>query len=154
MTIAVDDVVTVVEEEDRHHGKQAKVAEIVNDGNPDGPIGLRFPEGTITRVFDDPEVFRYEEAELRVDTGWTPKNRAFWLFGRHVWHSLSPITEPFEAGGDCGHEDCPHHTVQRCMVNILGIACEVDLCGGHRDEYHGKSIEHFPWRKQRTAEAV
>ncbi len=151
MSLQVGNIVTVTLAGSPFNGKQAEIVEIKDDGNEEGNIGIIFGhdgEHLLGYCQNDSErTVRFKEDELRLDSDWTPMNKAYKLFGPHMWHSLFIAKKPFDPEGSCMHKDCEKKNTVRIMVNIWGSVCEADVCDAHREEYHGKCMDAFPWKQ-------
>ncbi len=149
--LSAGDVVTITLPDTRFTGKQGVVVNILNDGNPDGPIGVRFPE-YYKFLFDFPNkpdtVIRFTEADLKKNTrddkqDITQEQLCDVLFGK-MWHSIYSLKRPLMIGfRDCTHKNCSNKVAMRIMVNCHGTVQEIDVCKNHV-EYHGRNCDDFP----------
>ncbi len=147
--VKIGDIVTVVSEESMYHGEQGEVVEI-NDGDDDGdgPIGVKFDPWQILYHVSQPEecIVQHRDDQLRVDSGWSCKTLAPRLYP-HYYHTTISFQYPFDPALPCMHEGCREPLARRCVFNIVGSVCEVDLCCAHATEIHGKCGMSFPWKK-------
>lgn len=152
MTLEVGNIVTITLADSLFNGKQAEIVEIADDGNEDGNIGVilgRDGEHLVGYCRTDEErIVHFKENELHLDDDWSPMNKAFKLFGPDMWHRVLSLKRPFDPERDCMHEGCYKKNTFRAMINIWGSVCEADLCDVHCEEWHGKCVESFPWKKQ------
>jgi len=154
--LKINDIVTVVHPEWRFTGKQGQVVEIVEDGNEDGPIGVRFPE-YYSHLFAYPDkpdtIVRFQISDLKRNTRDDPQDINLRqlggiLFGSSMWHTIYCLGKPLMIGfTDCMHEGCSEKALVRIMVNCFGTVCEADVCKEHF-EYHGRNCDGFPFKKQ------
>jgi hypothetical protein len=144
MSIVIDSLVRVTSKETSYLGKCGKVAEIIDDGDEDGPIGVRFDrEDIATYVSTDEEcVVRFEPSELEIITDFPVEHIANTLF-RHSHHTVEEFTFVFSPKNDCMFEDCPQKATRRAVTNIWGRVIERDVCDEHYDMCHGKCGELF-----------
>ena len=149
--IKKDDVVTILNEELLFHECQGQVVEIVDDGDPDGNIGVKIgPKDEYLLGYcwnEDQKTVRFTEDELRVDQDWCIENKIIALYGRDRWHHAYSLGEPLNTEKECMHEDCPDKCKQRIMVNIWGSVYEIDVCDNHAKKWHGMCADSFPFKK-------
>ena len=146
----IGNIVTVTLQESFLRGCQGEIAEIKNDRDVDGPIGVRLGRHCSHLFgceYNPNNAIRFMESDLRVDGDYTSKNKANMLFPR-MWHSLYSYKEQLDSEKLCMHEKCHEKRQRRIMVNVWGCATEVDVCNTHADQYHGKCIEIFPYRQK------
>lgn len=143
----------------KFQGKQGEVVLIADDGNKEGPVGVKFP-GWYKIIdwqffdFDLPRdaVVRFEKNELRVDERWrqpeiSDQLLCDLLFGRSMWHTRYVSKEPFIPGyRECQHESCKKPAILRILVNCWGVVSDWDVCAEHA-AFHGRNCEEFPAKK-------
>jgi hypothetical protein len=152
MSLSVGDIVAVTLKDCSYYNQQGQVVEIVDDGHPDGRIGVKFGEWCESLAFyESHAVVRFEESELRQDADWSLKVKVFQCYGTYVWHSLYVLPHSFDLTKTCKAEGCQNLNVRRCLINIWGNVYEIDLCETCAQAYHGKIGESFP---QKAAEPV
>jgi len=158
MQIKVGDIVTVLGPAGiagRFMDKQGYVAEVNEDGNPDGPIGLQFP-AWYEYLFvypDGPDtIVRFQESELRVDKCWTPLDiptQTKLLFG-NMHQVVYWSNRPFLPGKEvCQHKGCPHKATLQILVNCWGTVSQFRVCSEHAC-WHGRNCDGFPVREPET----
>jgi hypothetical protein len=144
MQLAVGDIVTVTAE-NLYFEEQGQVVEIKNDGDSDGPIGVKFGRWCQTVPSHKSDItVRFEEVELRKDPDWSLQVKVFRCYGNDLWHSLYSIPEPFDPQKQCKAKGCQDLNVRRCLINIWGSVYEIDLCENCAKAYHGMMGESFP----------
>jgi hypothetical protein len=148
MPLIINDVVTVISEDTMYFEQQGEVVEVVNDNDPDGPIGVRFGIWC-SHLFDafheaNQTTVRLLEAELRKDPDWTLEIKTIRLFGKEMWHSLFSRGIPLDRNTKCQTENCIHFCDERCLINIWGSVYEIDLCSECAKQYHGMMGESWP----------
>jgi hypothetical protein len=146
MPLAIGNIVTVLLEDCIYFELQGEVMEIVDDGNSEGPIGVKFSEwcdplGALER---DRPIIRFLEAELRRDDDWGFELKVYQCYGRNMWHSTARLGHVFDPKKKCGTENCTHFCDRRCLINLWGTVYEIDFCNECAKEYHGKCGEFFP----------
>lgn len=148
MTLAVGDIVTVTLKECIYFGIQGQVMEVNEDGDPGGPIGVKFnkwkdPWAAIQK--DRPTV-RFLESFLRKDDDWDPEIRVLECYGKYLCRSFFQLPDPFDPTkpSPCKTKGCVYLAVRRCLINIVGSVYEVDLCADCAKEYHGTCTEGWP----------
>ncbi len=148
MPLAVGNIVTVIFEDCMYFEQQGEVVEIVEDGDSDGPVGVKFGKWCkhLFNSFHDGNftTVRFEEVELRKDADWGIEVKAVRCYGARMWHSLCSLRRPFDPKGKCQTENCTHFCDQRCLINIWGTVSEIDLCMECAKQYHGKCGEMWP----------
>lgn len=150
----------------KFQGKQGEVALIAEDGDEDGPIGVKFPEwhrALDPDFFDSfslpslnfltpDSVTRFKKDDLRLEKGWrqpkiSDEQLCNALFGRNMWHTRFILKTPFIPGyRECMHENCEKKALLRIMVNCWGAVCDHDVCPNHA-VYHGCNCDGFPGKK-------
>jgi len=158
MKIKNGDIVTILQEkvvDGRFVGKQGYVAEIKEDGNPDGPVGIQFPSW-YKYLFDYPDksdkIVRFQESELQVDKCWIPLDvptQAELLFGNQcnvVYWDNRPFIPRVEI---CHHEGCDKMSTLQILVNCWGTVSQHRVCSSHAF-YHGRKCDGFPCKKPET----
>jgi hypothetical protein len=149
MAIAVGDVVTVTLQHSIYEGQQGEAVEIVNDGDPDGTINVKFGPWC-SYLFDDMSrdsvTIRFLETELRRDVDWSFEVNIIRLFGREglMWRSASRLVDPLNPQSECRINGCLERAARRCLINIWGTVHEVDLCVDCAEEFNGISCERLP----------
>lgn len=158
MNIEKGNIVTILQQKEidgRFVGKQGYVAEVKEDGNPDGPIGVQFP-AWYKHLFCYPNkpdtIIRFQESELRVDKCWMSLDvlaQAELLFGN--MHSVVYWNNrPFIPGVEiCQHEGCDKKSTLQILVNCWGTVSQHQVCSDHA-VYHGRNCDGFPCRKPKT----
>jgi hypothetical protein len=151
-TLAVDDIVTVICPDIDFTDKQGVIVEIKEDGNPEGPIGVRFPS-YYEYLFNYPNspdtVVRFLPSDLQKNTRDDGQNISDEqlcnvLFGKDMWHSINHLPTPLMIGFQaCTHKDCEQVVVARAMINCHGSVYEVDVCRIH-SSWHGSNCDSFP----------
>ena len=81
---------------------------------------------------------------MEEDDDWSPENKAYLLFGHHMWHTIVILREKFVPGKECRHEGCSEPATKRIMVNVWGTVAEFDACEKHAKQFHGKNVDEFP----------
>lgn len=92
----------------------------------------------------------YKPEELEKHPDYPPAIKADILF-KGLYHQIQSYQLPFNPGGDCQYNDCSREAIKRCMINIYGAVCEVDLCGEHAEEFNGHWLENFPWKHKKAS---
>ncbi|MEK7138221.1 MAG: hypothetical protein AAB787_01805 [Patescibacteria group bacterium] len=133
--------------------KQGEVVAIVDDGDEDGNIDVKFGSDC-DHLFSwnrkGKGALRFKESDLRKDKDYTMEVKAYHLFGAGMFHHLAPLKHPFSLENKCMHEKCAESATNRALVNIWGTVCEVDVCKGHSD-WHGNCADSFPWKRPAVA---
>jgi hypothetical protein len=132
--IEIGNIVTIISTESGYNKKQGQVVEIVDDGDEDGPVGVKFHPNDMLHIVADENncIVRHEIHELRIDPCWSLGHRALLAYpGMH--HTLFELLFAFSPENPCMHEDCERNAARRCMINVWGCVYERDYC-----EEHGK----------------
>ena len=155
MNLLVGNIVTVDNPEWRFHKKQGRVEFIRNDGNEDGPVGVRFPSyyGHLFQYPDgEDSIVRFEESDLKLtqlEDGQDIEQEKILdlLFGRNMYMVWYTNKHPLMIGFDiCDHEDCEETVRFRIMVNNHGTVVEYDVCVEHT-AWHGRNCDGFPYKR-------
>ncbi len=118
-----------------------EVVEIKSDGMVRVKIPKIFPNETKTICCHPDDLEFHDDYPLNV--------KASQLFGKLGWHLCRGLETPLQAGmTECQYKNCSHKAVRRAIINIYGVACEVDLCTKHADKYHGTWCEIFYWKEK------
>ena len=145
--IAIGNLVKVVEEDTFFLEKCGEVVEIEDDGDEDGPIGVRFHEEDIPHYVSSPEecVVRFLETELTAIDEYPLAHRAREIYGS-MFHSVRSLIEPFSTENSCMHWRCSKHVraTGRAVINVWGTVMDIDLCQKHFDEYNGMCCDVSP----------
>ncbi len=159
MSLKIGDVVTVTDEELMLFDHQGKIVEIEDDGNEDGPIGVRFSKSSRSMFGVDwrsDNLIRFSEKELRKDDDWSLKNQAIEKFGTRMWHTLYEAPWPFSEQNLCMSEDhkqnVPHAT-KRILINFVGSVYPIDVCKEH-EHFDGKCGESWPFVERAVPQTV
>src|SRR3989339_731536 len=157
MEISVGSIVIVTEERYRFCGLQGVVVEIKEDGDEDGPIGVRFPSRHKYKfLFDYPNkpdsIVQFKRNELRVDDFFIPltvEEEVEGLFG-DVWVVNTPKMPLISGDSECMHEGCKSKAYFRIFFNVWGCVETAYVCGEHAS-FHGKLVDHgtFSWKKKK-----
>ncbi len=95
---------------------------------------------------------------LKKEQGYNTTTKAKRLF-KNNWSIINSNPVPFTPKSICQVEDCEEKAIERCLVNIVdaptylfaplsgGSINEVDLCGKHKECFHGHYMDSFPWKK-------
>ncbi|MFH1207335.1 MAG: hypothetical protein V1668_01885 [Patescibacteria group bacterium] len=146
MDIILGDVVTMTNRELRFYHSQAKVVAIAVDGEIGVQIG---PKDRDFLFFDESKnkVFWVVPEDLRKEADWDWENRVIAVFGKMMWHSFYGLEGAINPDLECMGKDCLGKRAKRILFNIWGSVCEADVCDDCAKEFHGKSMDSFPWRK-------
>ena len=130
--VEVGDIVTIISDESCYKDKQGQVVEIVEDGDADGSVGVKFRRDQMMHYVATGEtcIVRHKEEELRIDKGWSLVSRATMLYGR-MYHHTVELRFDFDVRNPCMHEGCNENAEKRCVVNVWGTVIERDLCKEH-----------------------
>lgn len=155
MPLEIGNIVTVLLEDSTYCDCQGQVVEIKDDGDEDGPIGVRFGR-EYNHLFDffqtgDSITVRFLEAELRKDLEWNLEVRLFRAFGSSVCNFLMERTVPFDPKNECQAELCSEDCARRCLINIWGTVYEIDLCETCAKLFDGKWGESWPNKRSQAA---
>ncbi|OGB73376.1 hypothetical protein A3K24_00660 [candidate division Kazan bacterium RIFCSPHIGHO2_01_FULL_44_14] len=132
-----------------YHGKTGVVVGIVEDGDPDGTINVKFgpsldnefgSPGVSPRWYKSGRVTRFCETELSKEESFSalkPEDY-FCLFE----YMDSAYYTPAEPGQVCRRPGCHHPAVVIIIVNEHGCGREVAVCEFHKG-FHGKMTEVF-----------
>lgn len=102
---------------------------------------------TETGQVNDMRTWNYPESVLQKEAEWSMRTLAERYFPR-FYHSYCEPKNAFVAGKKCCDvKGCGGLIAQRIVFNIWGIVDFADVCERHAKEYHGKSMDEFPYRK-------
>lgn len=95
----------------------------------------------------DLRTWNYPEGVLQKEPEWSMKTLSERHF-RGIYHSYCEPKNPFVVGERCCDvNSCDCLTAQRIVFNIWGTVDFADVCERHAKEYHTKSMDSFPYRK-------
>ena len=137
--IGVGCIVKVIAPDLRFTDKRGFVLEIVDDGNEDGPVGVRFPYWY--DLFDygtDKDVaVRFNGSDLEIVECFDTMPREKFLkelFGRmgvNVYYERKIPLIPGQT--KCGAKDCKKMAYFEIWINCWGTATSYHVCGKHAD---------------------
>lgn len=99
-----------------------------------------------SRPLEEQILFFSPDDFVNILSEWPLEVQARRLFKKN-WIVLSELNEPFTVERLCMVDGCLENRERRCLVNIWGNVCQVDVCDGHAQDYHGKCIDSFPFRE-------
>lgn len=150
MGLQIADIVTVIDEDLMCFNQQGKVIEIKEDGNEDGPIGVRFGPSARYLFSGDwrpDNLVWYQEKELRKDAELTLENQVIEKFGTRMWHTFYDTPFPFSEQNLCmseEHIDDVPKASKRILINFVGSVYPIDVCKEH-EHFDGKCAESWPF---------
>lgn len=168
MNLKIGDIVKVVNIKCRHFGRQGQVVGF-NSDNKEDPVRVWFGKDcdsfvdwenriklsdkcavvapTEAEQKKDLRTWDFAESDLQKELEWSMKTLVERHF-RNFYHSYCEPKNPFVAGERCCDVNgCDCLTTQRIIFNIWGTVDFADVCERHAKEYHGKSMDSFPYRK-------
>ncbi len=170
--VAAGNIVTVKNKASMHFRKQGFVLRTDDIGHEEGPVRVwfgsecdhlydfrrrRLIEGTTDGLFPpgedsehDGRIFNYPAADLMLLPDWDTEL----LIDRHwraLHHTITLARQPFVPGFECSVAGCSKNATARALFNIWGHVFSADVCGDHKEKFHLKRIDDFPWRKKPAA---
>jgi hypothetical protein len=147
MQFEIGTIVTVVLVKSRYYMCQGDVVGITHDDNPEGALDVRFGK-SCSHCFTDPAeeevIVRFREEHLNQDAEWSLYSKIVRAFGLNAWRGVVYIKAPFDRNDRCQAEGCHTHVARRCLVKILWVVYELDLCRDCAPKYDGQTLDRFP----------
>lgn len=148
--IIVGDIVKIINRNLQFSDAFGEVT-IVKDGGAGQTVCVKIHSSfrwMASRLFDEQRMFWCKPEDLAKQISYPLRIRATDLFDSRMWDSLCAYGSPLRLGeDDCCHKNCTDKATQCSLINVQRSVYEVYLCISHAEQFHGKYIIFFPWKK-------
>ncbi len=145
MTIAFDNIVTVISGETDYVGKTGRVVGVYYGGYVIKPIRVRFYDQDIMhRLHSDGQrcIVSFNEEDLRIEKVWPIKNIVAELFG-DTYDSMGVHHRKPNPRNGCEYLGCPEKESIGVLVNVSRKVTQIYVCDNHA-HLNGQCLDKLP----------